>query len=225
MIIIVKKKKCVSVGSWALHWKIKWSQKESVSWGKVVSDSRTKARFCNTCCIPCSPVLYSLVVLSSSSLTVSFLNQQCLDWLNSATYLLCSVAHSRLTLCDPMDCSTPLFPVHHQFPKHAQIISIESVIPSHHLILCHPLLLLPSIFPSIRVFSNESVLCIRWPKDWSFSFSISPSSEYSRLISFRMHWLDLLAVQGTLKSLLQHHSSKASILRHLDFFIVQVSHP
>ena len=97
--------------------------------------------------------------------------------------------------------------------------------PSNHLILCHPLLLLPSIFPSIRVFSNESVLCIRWPKYWSFSFSISPSNEYSGLISFRMDWLDLLAVQGALKSLLQHHSSKASILRWSAFFIVQLSYP
>ena len=97
--------------------------------------------------------------------------------------------------------------------------------PSNHLILCCPLLLLPSIFPSIRVFSNESALCIRWPKYWSFSFSISPSNEYSGLISFRMDWLDLLAVQGTLKSLLQHHSSKASILQCLAFFIVQLSHP
>jgi len=97
--------------------------------------------------------------------------------------------------------------------------------PSNHLILCHPLLLPPSIFPSIRVFSNESVLCIRWPKYWSFSYSISPSYEYSGPISFRMDWLDLLAVQGTLKSLLQHHSSKASILWHSAFFIVQLSHP
>ena len=97
--------------------------------------------------------------------------------------------------------------------------------PSNHLILCHPLLLLPSIFPSIRVFSNESVVCIRWPKYWSFSFNISPSSEYSGLISFRMDWLDLLAVQGTPKSLLQHHSSKASILWCSAFFIVQLSHP
>ena len=97
--------------------------------------------------------------------------------------------------------------------------------PSGHLILCSPLLLLPSIFPSIRVFSNESALCIRWSKYWSFSYSISPSSEYSGLISFRMVWLDLLAVQGILKSLLQHHSSKASILWHSAFFIVQLSHP
>ena len=104
-------------------------------------------------------------------------------------------------------------------------MSIESVMPSNHLILCRPLLLLPSIFPSIRVFSNESALRIRWPKYWSFSFNISPSSEHPGLISFRMDWLDLLAVQGTLKSLLQHHSSKASILRRSAFFIVQLSHP
>ena len=102
---------------------------------------------------------------------------------------------------------------------------IESMMPSKHLILCHPLLLLPSTVPSIRVFSKESVLHIRWPKYWSFSFSISPSNEYSGLISFRMGWLDLLAVQGTLKSLLQHHSSKASILRCSAFFMVQLSHP
>ena len=100
-------------------------------------------------------------------------------------------------------------------------MSIESVMPSNHLILCHPLLLLPPILPSIRVFSNESALCIRWPKDWSFSFNISPSSEHPGLVSFTMDWLDLLAVQETLKSLLQHHSSKASILQHSAFFIVQ----
>ena len=104
-------------------------------------------------------------------------------------------------------------------------MSTESVMPPNHLILCHPLLLLPSIFPSIRVCSNESALHMRWPKYWSFSFSISPSNEYSGLISFRMDWLDLLAAQGTLKSLLQHHSSKASILLHSTFFIVQLSHP
>ena len=104
-------------------------------------------------------------------------------------------------------------------------MSIESVMPSNHLILCGPLFLLPSVFPSIRVFSNESILCIRWPNYWSFSFSISPSNEYSGLISFRIDWLDLLAVQGNLKSLLQHHSSKASILRCSTFFIVQLSHP
>ena len=104
-------------------------------------------------------------------------------------------------------------------------MTIESVIPSNHLTFGRPLLLLPSIFPSIRVFSNESVLPIRWPKYWSFSFSINSSKEYSGLISFRMDWLDLLAVQGTLKSLLQHHSSKASILLHSAFFVVQLSHP
>ena len=124
-----------------------------------------------------------------------------------------------------MDCSTPGFPVHHQLPELTQTHVTESVMPSNHLILCRPLLLLPSIIPSIRVFSNESVLCIRWPKYWSFSFSISPFNEYSGLISFRMDWLDLLAVQGTLKSLLQHHSSQASILQHSPLFIVQLSHP
>ena len=131
-----------------------------------------------------------------------------------------SVAQSCLTLCDPMNRSTPGLPVHHQLPE-----SIESVMPSSHLILCCPLLLLPSVFLSIRIFSNESVLCIRWPKYWSFSFSISPSNEYSGLISFRMDWLDLLAVQGIFKSLLQHHSLKASILWRSAFFIVPLSHP
>ena len=106
-----------------------------------------------------------------------------------------------------------------------KLMSIESVMPSNHLIICHPLLLPPSIFPSIRVLSNESVLSIRWPKYWSFSFNISPSNEYSGLISFRINWLDLLAVQGTLKSLLQHHSSKASVLWHSAFVMVQPSHP
>ena len=104
-------------------------------------------------------------------------------------------------------------------------MSIKSLMPSNHIILCHPLLLLPSIFPSIRVFSNKSLLCIRWPKYWNFSFSISPSNEHPGLISFRMDWLDLLAVQGTVKSLLQYHSSKASILQHSGFFTVQLSHP
>ena len=120
-------------------------------------------------------------------------------------------------------CQASLSITNSQSPP--KLMSIELVMPSNHLILCPPLLLLPSIFPSIRVFSNESVLCIRWPKYWSFSFSISPSNEYSGLISFRMDWLDVLAVQGTLKSLLQPHSSKASILRHSAFFIVQLSHP
>ena len=129
-----------------------------------------------------------------------------------------SVAQSCLSLCDPMNCSTPGLPVHHHLPGSTQPMSIELMMPSNHLILCRPLLL-PSVFPSIRVFSNESVLCIRWPKYWSFSFSISSSNEYSGLIFFRKDWLDLLAVQGTLKSLLQHHSSKASVLRHSAFFI------
>ena len=124
-----------------------------------------------------------------------------------------------------MDCSTPGLPVHHRLLSLLKIMSIELVMSSHHLILCCLLLLLPSIMPSIRVFSNESGLCIRWPKYWSFSFIISPSNEYSEWISFRMDWLDLLAVQGTLKCLLQHHSSKASILWHSAFFIVQFSHP
>ena len=129
------------------------------------------------------------------------------------------------TLCDPMNHSTHGLPVHHQLPESTQTHAIESVMPSNHLILCHPLLLLPSIFPSIKVFSNESAVCIRWPKYWSFSFNISPSNEHPGLISFRMDWLDLLAVQGTLKSFLQHHSSIASILWHSAFFIVQLSLP
>ena len=133
-----------------------------------------------------------------------------------------SVTQSYLTLCDPMDHSTPALPVHHQLPESTKPMSTESVMPSSHLILCRPLLLLPSIPPSIRVFSNESALHIKWPKYWSFSFSNSLSNEYSGLISFRIDWLDLLAVQGTLKSLLQHYSSKASILRHSAFFTVQL---
>ena len=124
-----------------------------------------------------------------------------------------------------MNRSTPGLPVYHQLPESTQPMSIESVMPSNHLILCHPLLLLPSIFPSIRVFSSESALCMRWPKYWSFSFSISPSSEHPGLIFFRIDWLDLLSVQGTHKSLLQHHTSKASILWCSAFFIVQLSHP
>ena len=119
----------------------------------------------------------------------------------------------------------PGLPVHHQYSRSLlKLMSIKPVMPSNHLILCHPLLL-PSILPSIRVFSNEPVLRIRWPKYWSFSFSISPSNEYSGLISFRTDWFDLLTVQRTLKSLLQHHSSKASILQCSAFFTVQLSHP
>ena len=126
--------------------------------------------------------------------------------------LFSSVVHSCLTLCDPMNHSMPDLPVHHQLPESTQthVYLVGNAI--QHLILCRPLLLLPSIFPSIRVFSSESALHIRWPKYWSFSFNISSSSEHPGLISFRMDWLDLLAVQGTLKSLLQYHSSKASIL-------------
>ena len=129
------------------------------------------------------------------------------------------------TLCDPMDCSTPRLPVHHHSQSLPKLMSIELVMPYNHLILWCPLLLPPSIIPSIRVFSNGSVLCFRWPKYWSFSFNISPSNDHSGLISFRMDWLDLLAVQGTLKSLFQHHSPKASILRWSAFFMVQLSHP
>ena len=114
-----------------------------------------------------------------------------------------------------MDCTTPDFPVHHQFPELAELMSIKLVMPYNHLILCRPLLLLPSVFPSIRVFSNESILRIRWPKYWSFSFSISPSNEYSGLISFRINWLDLLAVQETLKSLLQQMYSNKELLHCL----------
>ena len=138
-----------------------------------------------------------------------------------------SSAQSCPTLCDPMECSMPGLPVHHQLPEstqtHVNWVG-DAIQPSHPLSSSH-LLLPPSIFPSIRVLSNNPVLRIRWPKYWSFSFSISPSNEYSGLISFRMDWLDLLAVQGTLKSLLQQHSSKASILQHSAFFIVQLSRP
>ena len=124
-----------------------------------------------------------------------------------------------------MNHSTPGLSVHHQLLSLPELMSIESVISFNYLILCRPLLLLPSIFLSIRVFPNESVLRIRWQKYWSFSFSISPTNEHPGLISFRMDWVDLLALQGTLKSLLQHHSSKASILRPSAFFTVQLSHP
>ena len=136
-----------------------------------------------------------------------------------------SVSPSCPALCDPMDYSTPGFPVFVIFRSLLKLMSIESVMPSNHLILCRPLFLLPSVFPSNRVFSNESVIRIRWQKYWSISFNISPSNEYSEWISFRIDWLNLLAVQGTLKSLLQHHSSKASILWHSAFFTVQLSHP
>ena len=136
-----------------------------------------------------------------------------------------SVAQSCPTLCNPMDCNIPGFPVLHLLPEFAQTHVYwvgDAIQPSQPLLSPS---LPPSIFPSIRVFSNESAVCIRWPKYWTFSFNISPYSEYSGLISFRMDWLDLLAVQGTLKSLLQHHSSKASILWTSAFFIVQLSYP
>ena len=138
----------------------------------------------------------------------------------SLTFSSVQSAQSCLTVCDHMNHSLPGLPVHHQLPESTQIH-----VPSNHLILHCPLLLLPSTPPSIRAFSNESALRIRWPKYWSFNFSTNPSKEHAGLISFRMDWLDLLAVQGTLKSLLQHHSSKASILRLSVFFTVQLSHP
>ena len=136
-----------------------------------------------------------------------------------------SVAQLCPTLCNPMNHSTPGLPVHHQLRSSLKLTFIKSGMPSSHLILCRSLLLLPPIPPSITVFSNESTLHMRWPKYWSFSFSIIPSKEIPGLISFRMDGLDLLAVQGTLKSLFQHHNSKASVLRCLPFFIVQHSHP
>ena len=139
--------------------------------------------------------------------------------------LLFSRTKSCLTLCDPINCSTPGFPVLHMSWSFLKLMSIESVMPSNHLILCCTLLLLPSIFPSIRVFPNDSVLHIQWPKYWSFSFSINPANECSGLISFRIDWFDLLAVQGTLKRLLQQHNSKVSIFQHLAFFKVQLWYP
>ena len=140
-------------------------------------------------------------------------------------YQFSSVAQSCPTLCEPMNRSTPGLPVHHQLLEFTQTHALRVVMPSSHLILCRPLLLLPPILPSIKVFSNESTLRMRWPKSWSFSFSISSSKEHPGLISFRMDWLDLLAAQWTLKSLLQHHSSEASIFRCSAFFTGQLSHP
>ena len=139
--------------------------------------------------------------------------------------LFSSVAQSCPTLCDPMNHSTQASLSITISWSSLKLMSIESVMPSSHLVLCRPLLLLPPIPPNTRVFSNESTLHMRWPKYWSFRFSIIPSKGHPGLISSRMDWLDLLAVQGTLKSLLQHHSSKASILRHSAFFTVQLSHP
>ena len=146
-------------------------------------------------------------------------------WRTDSSVQFSSVAQLCPTVCDPMDCSMRASLSITNSRSLLKLMSIEMMMPSNHFILCHPLLLPPSIFPSIRVFSNESALHIRWPKYWSFSSNISPSNEYSGLISFRMDWLDLLAVQGTLKSLLQHHSSKASILWCSAFFTVQLLHP
>ena len=142
-------------------------------------------------------------------------------WLTFIVHQGSLVTQSCPTLCDPMNCNIPGLAITNSRSS-LRLTSIKSVMPSSHLILCHPLLLPPSIFPSIRVFSEESVLLTRWPKYWSFSFNVSPSNEHSELIFFRMDWLDLLAVQGTLKSLLQHHSSKASILWCSAFFTVQL---
>ena len=139
--------------------------------------------------------------------------------------LFSSVIQSCPTLCDPMDWSMPGSLSITNSQSLLKLISIKLVMSSSHLILCHPILLLPSIFPNIRIFSNESVLCIRWPKYWRFSFSISPSNEYSGLISFRTDWFYLFVVQGTVMNLLQHHSSKASILSHTAFFCNPNSHP
>ena len=151
--------------------------------------------------------------------------KECSTILISHSVQFSSVTQLCPTLCNPMHRSMPGLPVHHQHRSSLKLMSIESVMPFSHLILGHPLLLLPPIHPSIKVFSNESTLHMRWPKYWSFSFRISPSNGHPGLISFRMGWLDLLAVQGTLKSLLQDHSSKASILWRSAFLTVQLSHP
>ena len=164
-------------------------------------------------------VRYDLVTEQQQTSTPSRL-----VFMPSHSTVCCSVAQSSLTLCNPVECSMLGFSVLPQFPELAQTHVHESVMPSNHLMLCRPLLL-PSVFPSIRVFSNESALRIRCPKYWSFSFSISPSNEYSGLLSFKINWLDLLAVQGTLGSLLQYPSSKVSIIWCSTFFIVQLFHP
>ena len=165
------------------------------------------------------PLVFFLFILLQSlqffHRRVSLLSAYCSLGLGSSSpkysqdFFCCCYSVAKLcpALCDPGNCGTPGFPVLHCISwSLLRLMSIESVMPSNHLILCHPLLCLPSIFPSIRVFSNELALCIRWPKVWSFSFSVNPSNEYSGLISFRLDWLDLLSVQGTPKSLLQHHS-------------------
>ena len=189
-------------GHTGMYWGPEWTSK--AAGGRVCSNKR------------------EAVPGSSGRLWSAYLNDSVV-WQEPkpASVQFSSVAQLCPTLCDPMDCSMPGLPVHHQLPEFTQTHvhwAGDAIQPSHPL-------LLPSILPSIRVFSNESVLHIRWPKDWNFSFNISPSNEHSGLISFRMDWLDLLAVQGTLKSLLQHHSLKASILWCSAFFIVQLSHP
>ena len=160
-------------------------------------------------------------VQPNAFLIVCFLSK----WKVFSSVQFSPVAQLCLTLCHPMNCSMPGLPVHHQLLALPKLMTIELVMPFSHLILCCPLLLLPPIPPSIRVFSNESTLRMRWPKYWSFSSNISPSNEHLGLISFRMDWLDLLVVQGTLKGFLQHHSSKASILLCSAFFTVQLWHP
>ena len=168
--------------------------------------------------------LFSVILITSNVVLLTILFTFHISYI-FWTIQFNSVTQSCLTLCDPMDCSMPSLPVHHQLPESTQnhVHRVGDAIS--HLTLCSPLLLLPPIPPSNRVFSNESTLRMRWSKFWSFRFSICPSNEHPGLISFRMDWLDLLAVLGTLKSLLQHHSSKASILWWSAFFTVQVSHP
>ena len=171
----------------------------------------------------CSTITIATTWKHQSVLTNEWIKNMWYTYTIKYSVQFSSVTQSCPTLCNPMNLSTPGFPVHQQLLL--KLMSIESAMLSSHLILCRPFLLLPPIPPSIRIFSNESTLHMMWPKYWSFSLSISPSNEHPWLITFRMDWLDLLAVQGTLKSLLQHHSSKASILWHSDFFTVQLSHP
>ena len=166
--------------------------------------------------------IYSCFKVSKARLRELYVSSSSLNFF---WYQFSSVTQSSPTLCNPRTAACKASLSITNSWSLLKLMCIESVMPSNHLIVCHPHLLLPSIFPSIRVFPSESVFRIRWPKYWSFSFSISPSNEYSGLISFRMDWLDLLAVQGTLKSFLQHHSSNASLLWHSTLFTVQLSHP
>ena len=198
------------------YWKIKhWSK---MSESEIMIHSIYGNRFISlSSLLPLFPLWYSLRIPEESYLIVFFPSVGLLGSVQSLGHVLFFVTpwtaarQASLSITNSRSLS--------------KLMSIMSVMPSNHLILCHPLLLLPSVFPSIRVFSDKSVLCIRWPKYWSFSLSISPSNEYSGLVSFRMDCLDLLAVQGTLTSLLQHHSSKASLLWYSAFFMVQLSHP